>query len=164
MLNFNLKKVWQSGNGTPNPKMMNGTVSGDNIRSWFASMVQGTIPSSNYGGGLFVHIGTGDTEPAFDDYDMTLNSSLTAIAHSYNDTTASSTHDMISRTSTYRNDGNAPITVKEVAIVGFISSNITSISNVYDKSKMILFARSVLETPITIGVGEAYAFTYAIGI
>lgn len=164
MLNFNFKKVWQSGNGTPQPKMMNGTTSGDNIRSWFSTMVQWAIPSSSYGGGLFVHIGTGDVEPTYDDYDMTLDSNLTAISHSYNDTTASSTHDMISRTSTYRNNGNAPITIKEIGLVGFISSTIGSASAVYDKSKMILFARSVLETPITIGVGESYAFTYAIGV
>lgn len=106
----------------------------------------------------YVAVGGGDTEPTIDDYAMEtpLTSVLTRVSMewywgSYN------TDNKLGWISTlWRNNTDAPVTIKEVGI--YMQGQYNDAVNTF------CIARSVLETPVTIGVGESYNFYYEIAI
>ena len=125
-----------------------------------------TQAGSHYCGtanGTYVLIGAGDTDVDFNDYDMADTDSIipsdgTKMRDvSSSATWTSSTGSVIS--TVWTNFSDAPITVKEVGLVNKFTTG-----NAYSKSANLLIARSILETPITIGAGESYAFTYSVSV
>lgn len=101
-----------------------------------------------------VALGTGDTEPTFEDICLaskTSPSDMTWLSGS----SARQLNTMLwSITCVFKNTSSAPITIKEVGLLLYTNST--------SNNKGALIARSVLETPVTVGVNETYAFTYEI--
>lgn len=99
-------------------------------------------------------IGTGDTEPTFEDYCLANKTSPTDMTWITSSTSRASGSMVWLVSSTYRNDSAAPITIKEIGLTLYLNNA--------GNNKGVLIARSILETPVTIGVGESYTFTYSI--
>lgn len=115
--------------------------------------------SSFYQLGVTLDVGFGDTEVSESDYTLAdgnyANRKLTSVVQTY----SNSGRQLLSMTATFKNDGDSPVTVKELGLYIANSGNQQGTPTVYG-----LVARSVLETPVTIGVGESYAFTYSVEI
>ena len=112
---------------------------------------------ANYSFWSFMALGTGTTEPAFED--TFLEEPIETLSFVSGAATYSSgTKNIVTYSATVRNNTEAPITVKEIGIGVYHWA--TGVTN----NCGTMIARSVLETPVTIGVGEAYAFTYTIEI
>lgn len=101
-------------------------------------------------------VGSGDTQPTRYDYALTEPiDSLTLLSTTREPTNAQNfdNSSMGQRISTsYRNDTNEAITVKEVSVVGIGTSS----------SIRYLVTRDII-TPVTIYPGETYTFTVTIG-
>lgn len=110
--------------------------------------------NSDNGMGCKVVVGTGDTAPTASDYALASSASLTHVGTIAN-TLANNQAKNI--TSTYRNDGESAVTIKEVGINCYTTFRYMEYCN-------ILFARKVLETPVTIQPGEQYTFTYLVAM
>lgn len=102
----------------------------------------------------FVAVGRGDTEPTLDDYK--LEDKARELTWLHGSMIANTGNTVWTATNTFRNDTSAPITIKEIGL-GIYPNQSADNYGVY-------LARSILETPVTIGVGETYAFTYSIEI
>lgn len=144
-------------------KIMNGTT--------YSGMLQLTVLSATQNGshycgsanGSYVLIGAGDTDVDFNDYDLADTDSIipsdgtkmrdVSASASWNSSTGATV------SSVWTNFSDAPITVKEVGLVYKFTTG-----NPYSKGTGILLARSILETPVTIGAGESYAFTYSVSV
>lgn len=115
--------------------------------------------SSVQNGGMTLDIGFDDTVPTLEDYRLGdgnyANRKLTIVSQVRNKTADTT---CLSLTLSAQNTSEAPVTVKEIGLYVYQSPS----SNVVNY--WILVARSVLDTPVTIGVGETYAFTYSIEI
>lgn len=144
-----------------NAKFENGSSSsGYNSATLLQNNYAGDQSSSRYmnngsisnGVHFAVFVGKGDTEPTFTDY--ALASKATELTWLTASVTKDVNHVLYSVTSTFKNDTESPVVIKEIGF-GWYGNN----SN---DGYGILIARSVLETPVTIGVGESYAFTYSI--
>lgn len=105
-------------------------------------------------------VGFSDTDPTAADIILGdsnfSNRKLTCVSQTGSNGTGSV---ILSVTGTFRNDGESPVTVKEIGLF-----HATKNYNQTVQQGSTLIARSILETPITIGVGETYAFTYNIEI
>lgn len=102
----------------------------------------------------YIAIGSDDTEPEMSDYAVKAPISITKNSQRVSMADALSGGDMFQVTTTYTNNTESPVVVKEVAI--YAANNYISFT--------ACVARSVLETPVTIGVGESYAFTYKVSV
>ena len=106
-----------------------------------------------------VIIGGGDTPPAFDDYDMADTSIIASDRMvSMVQTASYTTNGGTTITTQWKNKSSSPITVKEIGLASKRSST------TYDKGSNVLYARTVLETPVTVQPGETYAFSYNLKI
>lgn len=109
--------------------------------------------------GVTLDVGFGDTEVSESDYVLADgnydNRKLTCVVQTYSNIG----RQLLAMTATFKNEGSSPVTVKELGLYIANSGSQQGQSNVYG-----LVARSVLETPVTIGVGESYAFTYSVEI
>lgn len=157
-----LLKQFVQGHGTYGPNSYNKDYTGQsnvnafnffacttNSMSYEVKARQGSTNTSFW----YVSVGKGDTEPTYDDYQLAdLITDLTYVSGSgqgsYNSRIIRSV------TAVFRNDTANPITVKEIGL-GFQTNT---------GNNGFLAARSVLETPVTIGAGETYAFTYNIEV
>lgn len=119
----------------------------------FKSMKRAAFGSS--GNFVYLALGSGNTAPTFTDYTVTdVTAQLTFVSGSL----AKINENMIiSVSQTFRNDTESAITVKEIGFGFGQQSN-------QGQSVGILLTRSVLETPVTIGAGESYSFTYSIEV
>lgn len=102
----------------------------------------------------FVAVGRGDTEPTFDDY--ALADKARELTWLHGSATVNTGNTIWSVTNTFRNDTSAPITIKEIGLGIYPNQNADNYG--------VYLARSILETPVTIGVGETYSFTYNIEV
>lgn len=146
MLTKNFKKTHSKSNDAPTFKFISGSTYTTTI-----------YPGSYSADFLWVGVGSGETEPTIDDYSLeSVLSNLTLVSRS-TVWGKDETPIMYNATTVYRNDTSSPITVKEVALY-YAWQGYT------DANNSLCFARSVLETPVTIGVGETYTFNYSIEI
>lgn len=113
-----------------------------------------------------VRVGSGTTAPALTDYCLAneLNT-LTKVTENIYPNLSETGHKaygyytaVSSFSVTYRNDTNADITVNEIGVFFYNGSPVTS----YGDDKWIMFARGVLDAPVTIGPGETYTFSVTI--
>lgn len=141
----------------PNVKCANG----DMYSSVQSSLQSGTQAASPYvkENGACVFVGTGDTEPTYGDYCLANWVSDPEVLQYAGSTAVYDIDKTIkSITTAYKNVSNSPVVIKEVAF----GHNWCGYYNQNPPNRHVLLARSVLDTPVTIGVGETYAFTYAI--
>lgn len=146
MLTKNFKKTHHRASAAPTFKFVSGSTYSTSIYpgSWSADF-------------FWVGVGSGETEPTTDDYSLeSVLSNLTLVSRT-SVWGGDETPIMYGTTTVYRNDTSSPITVKEVTMYYAWQGHT-------DNNNSLCFARSVLETPVTIGVGESYAFTYSIEI
>ena len=104
---------------------------------------------------LYVALGSGNTPPAFDDYALETPLSLTRLSLHYVWGNYSTDNTLLELSTVYKNETGAAVTVKELGIYKYCQ---------YDNPNTYCIARSVLDTPITIGAGETYTFSYCIEI
>ena len=145
-------------------KYENGASTGSNysLSNWLGAIRVGDPCSARYwtGNGYSngihwaIFVGKGDTEPTFTDY--ALVSKATELTWLSGGMTVDSNNTLWSLTSTFKNNTESPVVIKEVAMGWYHNST----SDGYG----ILIARSLLETPVTIAPGETYAFTYNIEV
>lgn len=107
---------------------------------------------------VYVAIGSGETEPTVDDYTLEtpLMSTLTRVSMEWNWGSYNSDTKLGWVNTLWRNNTSAPVTVKEIGLYMYGQYN--------DNANVFCIARSVLETPVTIGVGETYSFYYEVAI
>lgn len=99
-------------------------------------------------GGLFLRVGSGLTAPTLDDYKLENELALTQISN----TVLHGCDDYIKYiTTTFKNDTDNIITVNEI---GLYTQNTTT-------RRSALLGR-ILCSPVTIGIGETYTFSYII--
>lgn len=119
----------------------------------------------NYGQGkVWLDVGYGETAETPSDYRLAdgniSNTLLTATASGVNTHAASPTQRMFfSVYTTFQNNGNSDVIVKEVGVYGNPSTN----GYAYN-TNTVLLCRKVLDNPITIAPGESYNFTYQLKI
>ena len=117
---------------------------------------------SNSARGWYVDVGFSDTPVEHDDYNLSDGNINGASAGLLTYVTGAVTNVLPSiRTcvTTYRNDGNSDVVVKEVGIVGKIAGSTANAPN-YNH----LITRKVLDTPITVPAGATMSFTYSIDL
>lgn len=147
--------AWKNGSSTYDPKNII-SQNGGNPSSLM--LVPPVNSSTNYSYWTFMSLGASDTPVAYEDANLVDPiSTLTKVSSSFvAETSGSKT--LLTYTMTVRNDTEAPITVKEIGVGGYHwATGATNTSG-------IMIARSVLDTPVTIGVGEMYSFTYTISL
>lgn len=105
-------------------------------------------------------VGFGDTPPTLGDYTLAdsnfANRKLTCMSMSGSNGTNST---MIQVMGAFKNEGDSAVTVKEIGLF-YATKNY---NQTVDQGS-ILFARSVLDTPVVVGVGETYTFAYSVDI
>lgn len=107
--------------------------------------------------GRYVDVGFGETAVTKDDYKLDDSNVIDNRYLTWLSTVTTNASPAISSVVTvYRNDGNSDIQVREL---GLIMKNMNAASR---PANNILLARKVLDTPITVHVGETMAFTYSI--
>ncbi len=145
--------AWKNGSDTcPSTVLITQASSMVNLR-----LVPPVTSPYNYSYFSFMALGTGTTEPTFEDTFLeTPIETLSFVSGSV--VYSGGTKNIITYSATVRNNTEAPITVREIGI-GVYHWSTGSTNNCGT-----MIARSVLETPVTIGVNEAYAFTYTIEI
>lgn len=158
MLLSNFAKILSS--YQPAPKREDGATHSGMSQNLYLSNTNAGDQCSNSctGGGSGIHwaifVGRGDTEPTLNDYNLVDKArELTWLQSSVR---LGVNNVWTSVTSTFKNETSAPITIKEIALGTYL--------NFATDNYGVYLARSVLETPVTIGVGESYAFTYSIEI
>lgn len=122
------------------------------------SMASGTVSAKYSRNGNYMNflVGSGDTEPAVTDIALTDDKSLVltfvsgSCSRCLNNGT---TIGMIN--AVYKNNTSSPITIKEVALA-------RNLSSYFSRDECYLYSHTLLDTPVTIGVGESYSFTYMI--
>ena len=147
--------AWKNGSSTYDPKTIV-TQNGSNPSSLV--LVPPVTSSQNYSYWTFISLGASDTPVTYEDTNLADPiSTLTKVSASFvAETSGSKT--LLTYTITVRNDTSSAITVKEIGIGGYHwATGNTNTSG-------IMIARSVLDTPVTIGVGEMYTFTYSISL
>lgn len=123
--------------------------------SYFGSTSTACHYCGSSSGTFYVMIGGGDTPPTKDDYDMADTSIVASDKmRSMYQTASYTTNSGATVTTQWKNFSSSPITIKELGLA-YKRSSAT-----YDKSVNILWARKVLETPVTVQPGETYAFSY----
>lgn len=123
----------------------------------------GTNNASHYCGNssstFHVMIGGGDTAPTKNDYDMADTSIIASDKMVSMTQVASATRESGTTVTTqWKNNSSSAIVIKELGLAFKRSST------AYSKAANILFARKVLDTPVTVQPGETYAFSYNIKI
>ena len=114
--------------------------------------------STNYSYWTFMSLGASDTPVTYEDANLADPiSTLTKVSASFV-AESSGNKTLLTYTMTVRNDTSSAITVKEIGVGGYHWA--TGASN----TSGIMIARSVLDVPVTIGVGETYTFTYTISL
>lgn len=114
--------------------------------------------SASYNGVCFL-VGTGDTEPTTADLKLAedVTTQLEFVGGTARNNQGGASDTLMVVTATYKNATGSPVTIKEVGIGktyrAYFGSNVC-----------IVYARAVLETPVTMGVGESFTFTYDISI
>lgn len=102
---------------------------------------------------MFVCVGKSDTEPAFTDY--TLGSEATELTY----VSASATKDLngivYSVSCTFKNETANAVIIKEIGMGFHMNQN---------SNGRIYFAKSVLDTPVTMNAGDIYTFSYTIEV
>ena len=112
---------------------------------------------SQAGYGWYVNVGYGDTAVDKDDYKLDDDNiidtnSLTFVTNAVNNTTPA----IRCAITTYRNNTNADVVVKEVGLVGKCYNTANELR------RNVLIARKVLATPITVPANGVMSFTYSI--
>ena len=107
--------------------------------------------------GMVLFVGTGDTPVTADDYclDSAIELSVTA---------ASCTHNAEEKTiitRTFVNETGEDVTIREVGVYIFFAGASADGVTTYNYP-VIMIGRIVLDTPVTMAVGEGYTFTYII--
>ena len=107
---------------------------------------------------VYVAVGSGETEPTIDDYalETPLMSTLTRVSMEWQWGSWNTDNKLGWVSTLWRNNTSAPVTVKEIAL--YMQGQYNDTSNTF------CIARSVLETPVTIGVGDTYNFYYEVAI
>ena len=107
---------------------------------------------------VYVAIGSGNTDPTIDDYTLEtpLTNVLTRISMQWNWGSYNTDNKLGWVSTLWRNNTDAPVTVKEIGI--YMQGQYNDTANTF------CIARSILETPVTIGVGETYNFYYEVAI
>lgn len=136
-------------------------MSGSNFNGYISFNIVGYDASNcHYGSNngynsAHVIVGGGDTPVTKEDYDMADTSILgNDKLRSVRQTATYNASNGAVVTTMWRNDSAAPITVKEIGVA--YKADMTA----YDKTKNVLLARKVLDSPVTIQPGESYVFTY----
>lgn len=105
-----------------------------------------------------IDVGFGDTPVSAEDYTLAdsnfTNRQLEVVACGRN---TGALGDIMNLYVNFRNSGNSNVVVKEIGVVGNATSSSTG-------ARSGLFWRKVLDTPVTIGPGEVYAFNYRVRI
>lgn len=106
----------------------------------------------NFSASPLIYVGTGTDEVTADDYKLSSAAALTPTAAEckYSGTTYNTIR-------TFINDTEEDITVTEMGL--YLAPNKGSTA-----SYAVLIAREVLSSPVTIGVGETYTFTYTLNL
>lgn len=110
--------------------------------------------SQNY---LKVIIGSGETAPSYDDYNLESPLSLTQSSNTWSAGSQTNDGTIYLVSTTYTNTTQSAVTVKEVGIWYYCYWTSSTMVG-------ILLARTVLSSPVTIEAGEAYTFTYRLSI
>ena len=130
----------------------------------WTGIVANSSSSSNYsdGGvptfrnGMVLFVGTGDTPVTANDYCLAEAKELqvtgASCTHTENETT------LVTRS--FINNTSEDVTIKEVGLYVFHDFNGVTNSNYYQY--IVMIGRIVLDTPVTMAVGEGYTFTYII--
>ena len=129
------------------------------IRSFCGVNTVGTPLSINgANGSIAIDIGFSDTAETGNEYCLAdgnaRNPLLSVVGYGRNTGTVG---EIINNYLNVRNNGSSNVIVKEVGYYGNPTSGGSS-----DGSNSILFARKVLDTPVTIAPGETYNFTYVL--
>lgn len=109
--------------------------------------------------GFVLFVGTGDTAVASQDYCLDTPIGLTPIA-AYCLTPASG---IVTTSRTFENSTANDVTIKEVGLYLFRTGSYLNYGGPYTPTfHVIMIGRKVLDTPVTIPVGEARTFEYTI--
>lgn len=113
---------------------------------------------TSYNGICFL-IGTGDTAPTTADLKLAedVTTQMEFVGGTAQNNSGGASDTLMVVTATYKNTTGSPITIKEVGIG-------KSYRPYYGANVCIVYTRAVLETPVTMGVGESFTFTYDISI
>ena len=159
MLTNNFKKMLK---GTDYNTYSGG--SGNNTKESIGRLLFNDNSTYGYFGGSYGHacveVGGGDTAPAMTDYNLVdsnywRSSSSPKLTKTAGDVIARGDDDLISMQTVFTNNTESNITVKEVGLY----ANMSTTNEAY---MFGLFARKVLDTPVTIAPGETYSFIYTI--
>lgn len=112
------------------------------------------VPS--FRNGMVLFVGTGDTPVTADDYCLAEAKELqvtgASCTHTENETT------LVTRS--FINNTSEDVTIKEVGLYVFHDFNNVGSSSYHQY--IVMIGRTVLDTPVTMAVGEGYTFTYII--
>ena len=120
-----------------------------------STMAQGYSPNNVYAiwNGFTLFVGTGDTAETVEDYKLASAVELAVTAasclHADNGKT------FVTRT--FQNNTENAVTIKEVGLYVFRCTG--NVDN-----RVVMIGRKVLDTPVTLEVGDAYTFTYSIDL
>lgn len=97
-----------------------------------------------------IFLGTGNVTPTIDDYKLS-GELITGLTSQSQNTSA--TNNSITFSATATNNTDAPVTIKEIGLGGYLES---------DPPNAILLTRDVLATPVTLNVGDSKTFSITI--
>lgn len=100
--------------------------------------------------GCEIYLGTGNVTPTIDDYKLS-GELVTGLTSQGQSTTANNNSITFSATAT--NNTDAPVTIKEIGLGGYISGKTPCV---------VLLTRDVLATPVTLNVGDSKTFSITI--
>ena len=100
--------------------------------------------------GCQIYLGTGNTTPTPDDYKLS-GDLITGLTSQSQYGTAN--NNSITYSATATNNTNAPVTIKEIGLGGYVSGNYSCV---------LLITRDVLATPVTLNVGDSKTFSITI--
>ena len=113
-----------------------------------------TVPS--FRNGMVLFVGTGDTPVTANDYCLAESKELqvtgASCTHTENETT------LVTRS--FINNTADDVIIKEVGLYVFHDFNGVTNANTYQY--IVMVGRTVLDTPVTMAVGDGYTFTYII--
>lgn len=145
--NFNYNATTASNNYTQELT----TYSWKDVLSTSTSSTTSSTSSSRYNG-FTIFVGTGETTPTAEDYKLDTPVELDVLDascyHFENGMT------VVSRT--FQNNTESDVTIKEIGVYIFAHGGNTA------SHPCVMIARTVLDTPITIPVGDVHTFSYKI--
>lgn len=111
-----------------------------------------SIPTGNFNfSGCEIYLGTGNVTPTIDDYKLS-GELVTGLTSQEKHTTTNNNSITFSAIAT--NNTESPVTIKEIGLGGYFSSNSTPF--------VVLLTRDVLATPVTLNTGDSKTFSITI--